>query len=178
MLLVPSLSWAILALPSGPLATPPPPTMAPSRGGRPVTRPIGSADAKPAAGGATRTTARRAGSKLGKTRVPTVLGLVVLSLVIQLLLYHTSTRLKRVGLSPDATGRAVGVFKRDGPYAPYLIGGHKHEHPPDEETDSGTLLGIDYTAIYCDAPVGSRPFVFVGFALWWVHRGRHAQAFC
>jgi hypothetical protein len=36
----------------------------------------------------------------------------------------------------------------------------------EDDEDSGTLLGIDYTKIYDSASKGAKPFVFFGFTVW------------
>lgn len=69
------------------------------------------------------------------------IALVLFSLVLQTLLWRTSTRLD-----------AVHLVRRDSV----------------EDDGPGTLLGIDYSEWYFGSPKAHRPALFVALVLWYV----------
>jgi hypothetical protein len=72
------------------------------------------------------------------------IALVLFSLVLQTLLWRTSTRL-------DITlARTAGLVRRD------VV----------EDDGPGTLLGIDYSEWYFGSPKAHRPALFVALVLW------------
>jgi hypothetical protein len=93
-----------------------------------------------------------------KQRPRAWLCLVLFSLVLQILLWRTSTRLD-ARYSSAAGGRTTGnIYRRS----------FSTEAADEQDDGPGTLLNIDYSEWYFSSSKAYRPFVFTALVMWYV----------